>query len=368
MSDHLSLLKQRLGELADLSHATALANWDQQTMMPRRGAEARAESLATLTRISHDMFIDDETGGMLDGAAAQLDGAEPDSDDARLVTLVRRRWDKARRVPTELAAEQARAASLGQEAWVTARAESDFEAFAPHLEHNFELARRYVDCHLGSPGFECGYDVLLDDFEPQMPTSEVAHLFGQLREELVALLARVSAAGELDAAPIHAHFPVDGQRRLVREVVGLMGFDDAGWRLDDTVHPFATRIGTGDVRITNRWDERYFPMGLYGAMHECGHGLYEAGLPVALRRLPTGSSESLGLHESQSRLWENMVGRSRSFCSVLAPRVAALAAGELASLEPDALYRAVNVVKPSFIRVEADEVTYALHIIIRFEL
>jgi carboxypeptidase Taq len=161
---------------------------------------------------------------------------------------------------------------------------------------------------------------------------------------------------------------VERQRELVDEVVAMMGFDRTAWRIDDTVHPFATRIGGGDVRITTRWDERFFPTGLYGAMHECGHGLYEAGLPTRLRRSPIGCTESLGMHESQSRLWENMVGRGRAFCTVLAPRIAALAGGELTGLDADSLYRAVNRVKPTFIRVEADEATYALHIILRYEL
>ena len=368
MSDQLSLLKQRLRELADLGHAIALETWDQQTMMPPRGAEARAESLATLTRISHELFIDDETGRLVEGAAAQVHGDDPDSDDVRLVALTRRQWEKARRVPAELAAEQARAGSLGQEAWVQARAESDFQSFAPHLEHNIELARRYIDCQIGSAGFDCPYDVLLDDYEPQIPTAHVAGLFAELRGELVDLIATLSRHVQPDDRPVHARFNVDAQRRLVREVVTMMGFDDAGWRLDDTVHPFASRIGGGDVRITTRWNEHFFPMGLYGAMHECGHGLYETQLPASLRRLPTGATESLGLHESQSRLWENMVGRSRAFCEVLAPRIAELAGGELASLDAGALYRAVNAVRPEFIRVEADEATYGLHIILRFEL
>ena len=377
MSEPLDVLKLRLAELSDLAHAMALAHWDQQTMMPVRGGEARAESLATLTRISHEMFVDDDTGRLLDAAAAQLNGAggeggpggfDPDSDDARLITLVRRQWDKARRVPTELAAELARAASIGQEAWIAARANSDFASFAPYLERNLELARRYVDCHMSNGEFACGYDVLLDDYEPRMPATEVTELFAQLKAELVPVIARVAAANPIDDAPVHAAFAVEDQRRLVREVVALMGFDDAGWRIDDTVHPFATRIGGGDVRITTRWDERFFPMGLYGAMHECGHGLYEAGLPPALRRSPLGTAESLGLHESQSRMWENMVGRGRAFCTVLAPRIAGLAGGDLSTLDADTLYRAVNMVKPSFIRVEADEATYALHIILRFEL
>jgi carboxypeptidase Taq len=368
MSERLDGLKQRLGELSDLGHALSLAHWDQQTMMPPGGGEARAESLATLTRISHEMFVHDDTGRLLEGAASEVNGADPDGDDARLITLVRRQWDKARRVPPELAAEMARAASVGQEAWIVAREKSDFESFAPYLERNFELARRYVECHADSVEFECPYDALLDDYEPQLPTREVAGLFAELKSELVPVIARIAAAEPVDEAPLHAMFPVTAQRDLVREVVGLMGFDDAEWRLDDTVHPFATRIGGGDVRITTRWDEHFFPTGLYGAMHECGHGLYEAGLPRRLRRSPIGATESLGMHESQSRLWENMVGRGRAFCTVLAPRIAALAGGELSDLDADQLYRAVNRVKPSYIRVEADEATYALHIILRFEL
>jgi carboxypeptidase Taq len=369
MSERIDLLKQRLGRLSDLGHALSLAHWDQQTMMPPRGGEARAESLATLTSISHEMFVDGETGRLLDAAAAELNGSDHDSDDVRLVALVRRQWEKARRVPSELAAELARAASIGQEAWITARAESDFQSFRPYLEHNLELTQRYVDCHIGRDGFDCAYDVLLDDFEPQMPTAQVSALFDQLKAELVPVIAQVStAAVPIDDRLLYAPFPVDRQRELVREIVALMGFDHEGWRIDDTVHPFATRIGTGDVRITTRWDERFFPTGLFGAMHECGHGLYEAGLPVAQRRSPIGSTESLGMHESQSRLWENMVGRGRSFSAVLAPRVAALAGGEFGDLDAGSLYRAVNRVKPSFIRVEADEATYALHIILRFEL
>jgi carboxypeptidase Taq len=369
MSERLDALKRRMADLADLHHAASLASWDQQTMMPPRGGQSRAESLATLERISHELMVDDETGRLIEGAAAELNGTAYDSDDASLVRLVRRDWEKARRVPTDLAAELARAASVGQEAWVHARESSDFDAFAPHLEHNIELVRRYIDCHAGADGFECGYDVVLDDYEPQMKTTAVAALFEELKAELVPLIAAVMANSQaVDDSPVYGHFPVADQRRLVSETIALMGFDRAGWRIDDTVHPFATGIGGGDVRITTRWDETYFPAGLYGAMHECGHGLYEAGIPDTLRRSPLGSGESLGMHESQSRLWENMVGRGRPFCGVLAPRIATAFGGSLTNLEPDALYRAVNRVNPSYIRVEADEATYSLHIILRFEL
>lgn len=273
MTECLGALKQRMAKLSDLHHAASLAQWDQQTMMPLRGGQSRAESLATLELISHEMFIGDETGRLLEGAASELDGADSDGDDACLVRLVRRQWEKARRVPAELAAELTRAASVGQEAWVVARRDSDFAAFAPYLERNFELARRYIDCHSGA-GFECAYDVVLDDFEPQMKTSAVATLFSELKAELVPLIAEVTRhAGAVDDGLLHVPIPIESQRRLVSETIELMGFDRAGWRMDDTVHPFATSIGGGDVRITTRWDERYFAGALYGAMHECGHGL-----------------------------------------------------------------------------------------------
>ncbi len=369
MSRRLDELKERMAQLSDLRHLASLANWDQQTMMPPRGGAGRAESLATLERISHELFVADETGRLLEGAASELNGAEPSSDDACLVRLTRRRWEKARRVPTELAAELAHAASVGQEAWIAAREASDFSAFAPYLERNIELARRYVECHQGVAGYDCAYDVVLDDYEPQMKTRVVAELFSELRAELAPVIARLSgAAGAVDDSPLHGHCPIERQRALVGEVVAMMGFDPGGWRIDDTVHPFAVGVGAGDVRITTRWDETYFPGALYGAMHECGHGLYEAGIPPSLARSPLGTGLSLGMHESQSRLWENMVGRGRPFCGVLAPRIAELLGAPLSELSPDALYGAVNRVKASYIRVESDEATYSLHVVLRFEL
>jgi carboxypeptidase Taq len=369
MSTGMKQLKERMAQLSDLHHVASLAHWDQQTMMPPRGGVGRAESLATLERISHDMFIDDETGRLLAGASSELNGADPASDDASLIRLVSRQWGKARRVPTDLAAEMTRAASIGQEAWIEARKTSDFQSFAPYLKHNFELLARYIECHEGMDGFERPYDVVLDDYEPGIKTTTVAALFDELRNELVPLIARLASEGTTpDDSLLFGHFPVERQRPLINETIALMGFSRDAWRLDDTVHPFATRIGRGDVRITTRWDESYFPAGLYGAMHECGHGLYEAGIPASLARSPLGAGESLGMHESQSRLWENMVGRGRPFCGVLAPLVAQHLGAALTGLDPDLLYPAVNRIKPSYIRVESDEVTYALHIVLRFEL
>lgn len=371
MSSQMQALRNRLGTVSDLDGAAELAAWDQQTKMPRNGGAARADLLATLASLRHATFTADETGRLLESAAAELSAAgapDPDSDDTRLVEVTRRRWEKSRRVPTELEAEIARASSEGQEAWVAARAASDFKSFAPYLERTLELTRRYVDCHLGHDDFGCAYDVLIDDFEPGIRTARVAELFSELKGELVPIIATVASATPVDDAPLSAHFATDGQRALAREMVGLMGFNEQGWRMDDTVHPFAIRIGPGDVRITTRWDEAYWPMSLYGAMHECGHGLYEDGIALELRRSPIGTTQSLGLHESQSRLWENMVGRGRAFCTVLAPRVSELAGGELAAIDADGLFRAINRVKPTYIRVEADEATYGLHIILRFEL
>jgi carboxypeptidase Taq len=358
-------LRTRLAEIVDLRQTSLLLGWDQQTMMPPRGGPARAEALGTLERIAHDMFVSADTGRLIEAAASELDGVAPDSDEARLVEISRRRWEKARRVPTDLAADLARAASLGTEAWIAARSESNFAGFAPALRTNIELVRRYVECF---DGFDCAYDVVLDDFDPGMRTPRVAELFAELKAELVPLIAAVSGH-KLDDSCLHGEFPVDRQRQLVLEVVERMGFDRAGWRIDDAVHPFAAGFGSGDVRITTRWDESFFPSALYGAMHECGHGLYEAGIADSLQRTPLGSADSLALHESQSRMWENMVGRGRPFGGVLAPRIAELFfGGRHESIDADTLYRAVNRVEPSYIRVEADEATYGLHIVLRFEL
>ena len=366
MAKALEQLRERMAEVTDLASATQVLEWDQHTMMPAGGAPARAEALATLGRIGHEKFVSEETGELIDRARAELDGAPPESDDASLVRVTSRRWDKARRVPPELAADQARAASMAQEAWIRARAASDFSAFVPYLERNLELARRYVDCF---EGFDDAYGVLLDDYEPGMKTAEVNRLFDELKSGLVPLIAKIAEDPDrVDATPLHGNFPVDQQRGLVTDVIGMMGFDPAAWRLDTAVHPFATSFSYQDVRITTRWDEHYFASALYGAMHECGHGLYEAGIDPSLQRTPLGHAESLGVHESQSRLWENMVGRGRAFSTVLAPMAAERFGGQLADLTPDQLYRAVNRVAPSFIRVEADEATYGLHIVLRFEL
>jgi carboxypeptidase Taq len=364
MTDSAKELAQRLAEISDLHQAAELLSWDQQTMMPVHGGPGRAETMATVERIAHERFIDPDLGRLLDAEAQRLGDSDPESDETRIVAVSRRRWDKACRVPVELAADLARARSIGQEAWVAARAASDFKAFAPYLERNIELTRRYVECF---DGFNCAYDVLIDDYDPGMRTETVARLFADLKAELVPLIASLDGR-EPDVSCLYGEFPLAAQRELVTRAVSAMGFQSDGWRLDDAVHPFATSFGSGDVRITTRWDETYFASALFGAMHETGHGLYEAGIADSLQRTTLGKGESLAIHESQSRLWENMVGRSRAFQTVLAPWVNELFGGRSRRVDPDALYRAVNRVEPSLIRVEADEATYGLHIILRFEL
>ena len=362
MSDALTELRERLAEIADLNAAGSLLGWDQQTMMPERAAPQRAEQLATLGRLVHERFTDDAIGRLLD-AAAPLATAEA---DAALVRVTRRDWEKARRVPSELAAELARAGALGHAAWVDARERSDFAAFLPFLRRNVELKLRYVDCF---DGYEDPYDVLLDDYEEGMTSAEVDALFAQLRAGLVPLIAAVAErADAVDASPLHGEFPIEGQRELLRRVLTQLGWRADGWRLDEAAHPFATSFGPGDVRLTTRYDATYVGMALYGAIHEFGHGLYEAQVDPALARGPLGEGVSLVVHESQSRLWENVVGRGRPFAGWLHGQLREVFPERFAGVSAEDWFRAVNKVQPSLIRVEADEATYGLHIILRFEL
>jgi carboxypeptidase Taq len=361
MHDALRELRGRLAEIHDLSAAGGLLGWDQQTMMPARGGPLRAEQLGTLGRIVHERFTDDEIGRLLDA----LDGVDPDTTDGAIVRVTRRDWEKARRVPADLAADIARAGALGHQAWVEARERSDFAAFLPFLERNVELKLRYIACF---DGFEDPYDVLLDDYEEGMTSAEVDALFRELRDALVPLIAAVAKrADAVDASMLHGDFPIERQRALVRRIVERLGWDAEGWRLDEAAHPFATTIGPDDVRLTTRFDPSYIGMALYGTIHEFGHGLYESQVDPALARTSLEGGVSLGVHESQSRLWENVVGRGRPFAGWLHGELREAFPERVGALDAEAFYRAVNRVEPSLIRVEADEATYGLHIILRFE-
>jgi carboxypeptidase Taq len=361
-------LRERFGEISDLGRARALLAWDERTMMPPGGAAARAEQTATLVRVRHERLTSDDLGRLLEGLRDWSEGLEYDSNEACMIRAALREWEKARRVPGDLRAELARAASIGETAWETARRESDYAAFVPHLERNLELARRYAECFEGFEDVGSAYDALLDDYEPGMRTAEMRALLGQLRDGLRPLLEAVRAADQVDDAPLRGAFPVEVQRELMRELASALPLEPGSWRLDESTHPFSTSIGEGDVRITTRHDPAYIGAALWSVLHEAGHGIYEAGTDPALRRTPIGHPVSLGFHESQSRLWENWVGRGRAYIEWLHPRLAAAFPDQLGGATAEDLFRAANRVEPSLIRVEADELTYNLHIALRFEL
>jgi len=363
MSKPLEQLEERLGKITDLERISRVLSWDQQTMMPPAGSDHRADHLSTLRRIAHELLIADETGRLLDELRPLEESLEPDSDDAALIRVARRDYEKAVRVPTDLRAEMTRAAAQARPVWVKAKAESNFELFLPAFERNVELRRRYVACF---DDVEEPYDILLDDFEPYTTTAEVREIFEELKAELVPLIAELRD-GEVDDSFLSGTFPVERQERLAKEVVELFGFRPDTWRLDPTEHPFASGAGVDDVRITTHYDPETMKS-FFSTMHEYGHGLYSHQLPRDLQRLPTGNACSLGIHESQSRLWENLVGRSPQFWRFFYPRVQETYPEQLSGVALDRFVAGINRVKPSLIRIKADEVTYGMHIILRFEL
>jgi carboxypeptidase Taq len=363
-------LRERLGAISDLGQAATLLAWDERTMMPRGGAEGRADALATLALVRHEMFIDDDVGRLIDESRSEVGEAPPgESIDADLVRVVGRDWEKARRVPSELRAEMARAASVAENAWAEAKARSDFAMLLPHLELNVELTRRFADCYDGFPGFTRTYDVLLDEFEPEMSTDQMRTVLTALREGLVPLVAEATGNGAAELAdPFRGEFAIPDQRELLATVVSEMPFPEDSYRIDPTEHPFALSITPSDVRLTTRYDEDNLAMSLFSGMHEAGHGLYESGVDPELARTPLANVRSLGLHESQSRLWENWVARSRPWLERHLPLLREHFPGAFDELDPETLDRAANRVERSLIRIEADEVTYNIHILIRFEL
>lgn len=346
-------LLERLGELSDLRHAGQVLSWDQQVVMPPRGAPARGEAMGTIERLAHDRLVAPELGALLDAAGP---------DDAELVRVVRRDRERAKRVPADLAAAITRAGAEGLQAWLEARKANDFGVFEPALRRNVELARAYAACF---PESEHPYDPLLDRYEPGTTAAQVSELFAGLREGLVPLISEI--ATRPDPPTLTGDWTIAAQREIGLEIVQAMGFDASAWRLDDAVHPFASSPSRTDVRITSRFTERNL-QGLFALMHEVGHGLYEHGIDPALARTTLDHGVSLGIHESQSRLWENIVGRSAPFWTYWLPRMRERFPLTLRDTDLDAFVRAVNVVKPTLIRVDADEVTYTLHVIMRFEL
>jgi carboxypeptidase Taq len=360
----LDQLRSRLAELSDLGSAGAVLAWDQQVMMPPAGSPARAEQLATLGRVMHEKFTSPEMEALLEELAGVEQEYPYDSFEASLVRVTRRDLAKARKVPADLRAEMARAGSLALPVWVQARRDNDYASFRPVLQENLDLRKRYVECFEGD--FAEPYDALLDNYERDMTTAELRSLFAYLKEHQVPLIRRVAEAGPAAVPPARV-FPIDLQKQFEREIVSRFGFDEQSWRLDPTVHPFATGAGICDIRITTRYFEHSLD-GLFATMHETGHGLYERQIDPALDRTPLARGTSLGLHESQSRMWENLVGRSRACWEFFFPRAAELFPQAFAGYDLDRWYKEINTVVPSQIRVESDEATYNLHILLRFEL
>jgi carboxypeptidase Taq len=346
-------LRSRGGELADLESLQMLGRWDQQVMMPSAGGAARALQLATLAKLTHQLATAEEMGAWLE----ELESQPLDERDADHVRLARRDWERARRVPAELAAERSRAHAEGHERWVRARAEDDFESFAPALERNVELARAYAD-HMAEPG-QTPYDALLADFDYGLRSEQLSALFGQLGGELPALAER--AARRSSPHPLKA--PIDAQRAAVAGVLRRLGVDEESWRVDVSAHPFTSWMGEGDSRITTRYADGDVES-LLSSLHEYGHALYERQIDPALSRSPLGCGTSMSIHESQSKLWENHVARSPAFAHVLAEQ---LSKGGF-QVVPEQLHASLVGVQPSLIRVSADPLTYPLHIILRFEL
>jgi|SRR5579862_3277473 len=364
MADALEQLKERLIEVQDLGKIARVLSWDQQTKMPPAGTQHRAEQFSTLLRVAHEKFTDPAVGKLLDELRPLEDSLDPDSDDAALIRLTRRDYEKAVNVPASLRAEMARASAQARPVWVKAKAESDFASFLPALQQNVELKLQYVD--LLADGADERYDILLDDYEPQTKTADVRAVFAELKPPLVALIAELRDR-EVDNSFLYGDYPPARQRELAHEVIDLFGHRPDSWRIDPTEHPFASGPGRNDVRITTNYHPDSLHS-LFSTMHEYGHGLYSHQQPEHLERLPTGGPCSLGIHESQSRLWENLVGRSRPFWQFFYPRLQAAYPERLSGVELDRFLPAINRSQPGFIRIEADEVTYGMHVMLRFEL
>ncbi len=357
MSPEFDALKSRLDSVNALNAAIAMMDWDQQTYMPEGGAGARAEHMGILSKMAHELFTGDETQKLLDKARAD------DEDQAAMLRVTRRDLSLATKIPTKLVAEKTRLSAIAHEDWVKARANNDFKGFVPTLERMFEIAREEAE-HLGYKDHI--YDALLDLYEEGATAADVRKMFEDLKAPTVELVQKISEAPEIDDSKLYGDWDEAKQKSFTEMLVTQIGFDFNRGRQDTAPHPFCTGWSVGDVRLTTRYKD-YIGSAIFGSLHEAGHGMYEQGSPAAWDRTPLAGGVSLGVHESQSRTWENIVGRSKSFWSRYLPALQE-SFPELSSFDLNSWSRAINKVKPSLIRVEADEVTYNLHVLVRFEI
>ncbi len=354
-----------LREVALFGSIGSVLGWDERVQMPDKGAEHRSNQSSLLARKVHEQFTSPKIDELLREVETSDSIRDQESDPAVNVRETRRQYDRATKLPGSLVEEMAKTEVLAQAAWGQARAKNDFPAFRPWLEKWLELKKQQAACY-GHTGHV--YNALLEDFEPGETAENLTGVFEQLRGPLVELIGKIVSSGR--PAPIEIlerSYPAEAQAKLAREAAAAVGFDFSAGRLDVSLHPFCTGIGPGDTRMTTRYDEKYFGDAFFGVLHETGHGLYDQGLPEKHFGTPRGEAVSLGIHESQSRMWENLVGRSRAFWKFFLPKARA-SFGHLADVNEDQWYRAINDVRPSLIRTESDEATYNLHILLRFEL
>ncbi len=364
----LNNLLTRLADIHNLDMASAVLNWDQRTYMPTRGAEARAKQLATMAKLSHQMLVARETSDFLQAAEAES-MAPAGSDERAMLRVAQRDLDKATKIPTTLIVDMTETCALAEDFWQKARADNDYAAFAPWLDKILHLKRQYAAAV--APGKPI-YDALLDDFEEGMTTAMLDPIFQTLKKEtipLVAAIAEQNARGRgISDEVLTRDFAPAAQQAFSTQILKDCGFSFERGRLDVSVHPFCTNFAQNDVRITTRYENDWLPGALFGCLHEMGHAFYEMNINPGFEATPLGGGVSLGVHESQSRLWENLVGRSREFWNHYYPLLQNAFPVQLAAVPLDTFYRAINRVSPSLIRVEADEITYNLHIILRYEM
>ena len=365
MEAKLDALKSIFAEITNLTNASALLSWDQEVNMPPGGAEERGSQLATLDRLSHIKFTSDKVGQLLADLKDYAADLDPDEDDARLVKVAQRDYEKSVKVPADHVARQARLTAAAHQTWVAAKNQADFSIFQPHLEEIVALNHEYVSFF--SP-YDHVYDPLLDRFEPGMKTREVQAIFEALKPRQLALIEAITNQPQIDDAFLHQPFDKRKQWDFGVKVITDFGYDWDRGRQDLSPHPFTISFGQGDVRITTRVQEEFFNPAFFATLHECGHGLYNQGFSPSLAGTHLSEGASLAIHESQSRMWENLVGRSLPFWERYYSDLQALFPTELGNVSLDLFFRAVNKVEPSMIRVEADEATYNLHIMLRLAL
>lgn len=366
MNETFESFRQLLMEVNDLKKAGSVLSWDRSTYMPPAGAAGRTRQMATLGRLVHERMTSPQLGEMLEALDEGLAALAPDSNEAALIRLVQREYNRSRKVPADLVSRMQVASGEASAAWQQARKEDNFAAFLPHIERLFDLAREYAACF---PEFDHPYDALLDRHEQGLTTAGLQRIFDEVRGPQTELVRAIAASGvTIDDSLLRQHYSHAAQLAACLEAAQVLGYDLQRGRLDLTAHPFASSFNVNDARITTRVDENFLSTCLFGTLHETGHALYELGVAPELDGLPLANGTSSGVHESQSRLFENLIGRSRAFARHLLPLLQRHFPSQLGGVRVEDFYRAINKVQPSLIRVEADEVSYNLHIILRFEI